>query len=215
MPRCVGIRWRRRATVRRIDLKETSWTFHSFTSRDELLSAVDALCRSCDRLVDHDVSGERGDVCRANTPPMGSVECSSSRRLSSSSPRAKLRLLSRQSQRRYHLDRWQQTFFATHVGLLARSQPRIIGSRDPTAVRRGVARVRGERDPTLPLDEWQKRSRRRSALPFTDGQAQARVGMSAALTPKRSGAAEGVGEGRRPAPVQIDDSGRRGPLSGS
>ena len=58
------------------------------TSRDELLSAVDALCRSCDRLVDHDVSGERGDVCRANTPPMGSVECSSSRRLSSSSPRS-------------------------------------------------------------------------------------------------------------------------------
>jgi transcriptional regulator of NAD metabolism len=44
------------------DLKRTSWTFHSFTSRDELLSAVDALCRSCDRLVDHDVSGERGDV---------------------------------------------------------------------------------------------------------------------------------------------------------
>jgi transcriptional regulator of NAD metabolism len=62
MPRCVGIRWRRRATVQRIDLKRTSWTFHSFTSRDELLSAVDALCRSCDRLVDHDVSGERGDV---------------------------------------------------------------------------------------------------------------------------------------------------------
>ena len=31
---------------------------------------------------------------------------------------------------------------------------------------------------------------------------------------KRSGAAEGVGEGRRPAPVQIDDSGRRGPFSG-
>ena len=30
----------------------------------------------------------------------------------------------------------------------------------------------------------------------------------------RSGAVEGVGEGRRPAPVQIDDSGRREPFSG-
>jgi hypothetical protein len=35
------------------------------------------------------------------------------------------------------------------------------------------------------------------------------------LTLKRSGAAEGVGEGRRPAPVQVDDSGRRGPFSHS
>ena len=59
------------------------------------------------------------------------------------------------------------------------------------------------------LDERQKRSRRPSALPFTDGQAQA-----AALTPKRSGAAEGVGDGRCPAPVQIDHGGRRGPFSG-
>ncbi len=50
--------------------------------------------------------------------------------------------------------------------------------------------------------------------PVTDGQAQARVRMSSALTPKRSSAAEGVGDGRRPAPVQIDDSGRRGPFSG-
>jgi hypothetical protein len=33
------------------------------------------------------------------------------------------------------------------------------------------------------------------------------------LMPKRSGAAEGVGDGRRPAPVQIDHSGRRGPFS--
>ena len=49
--------------------------------------------------------------------------------------------------------------------------------------------------------------------PVTDGQAQARVRMSTALTPKRSGAAEGVGEGRRPTPVQIDDSGRRWPFS--
>ena len=50
--------------------------------------------------------------------------------------------------------------------------------------------------------------------PFTEGQAQARVRISTALTPRRSGAAEGVGDGRRPAPVQIDDSGRRGPFSG-
>jgi hypothetical protein len=49
--------------------------------------------------------------------------------------------------------------------------------------------------------------------PATDGQAQACVRMSTALTPKRSGAAEGVGEGRRPTPVQIDDSGRRWPFS--
>ena len=34
------------------------------------------------------------------------------------------------------------------------------------------------------------------------------------LTPERSGAAEGVRDGRRPARVQIDDSGRRGPFSG-
>ena len=32
--------------------------------------------------------------------------------------------------------------------------------------------------------------------------------------PMRSGAAEGVGDGRRPAPVQIDHGGRRGPFSG-
>ena len=32
--------------------------------------------------------------------------------------------------------------------------------------------------------------------------------------PMRSGAAEGVGEGRRPTPVQIDHGGRRGPFSG-
>jgi hypothetical protein len=35
------------------------------------------------------------------------------------------------------------------------------------------------------------------------------------LMPKGSGAAEGVGDARRPAPVQIDHSGRRGPFSGS
>ena len=35
------------------------------------------------------------------------------------------------------------------------------------------------------------------------------------LMPIRSGAAEGVGDGRRPAPVQIDHSRRRGPFSGS
>jgi len=34
------------------------------------------------------------------------------------------------------------------------------------------------------------------------------------LMPERSGAAEGVGDGRRPAPVQIDHSRRRGPFSG-
>ena len=34
------------------------------------------------------------------------------------------------------------------------------------------------------------------------------------LMPKRSGAAEGVGDARGPAPVQIDHSGRRGPFSG-
>jgi len=37
--------------------------------------------------------------------------------------------------------------------------------------------------------------------------------MSTALTPERSGTAEGVRDGRRPARVQIDDSGRRGPFS--
>jgi hypothetical protein len=36
---------------------------------------------------------------------------------------------------------------------------------------------------------------------FTDGHAQTRARMSTALTPERSGAAEGVGDGRRPAPV--------------
>ena len=41
-----------------------------------------------------------------------------------------------------------------------------------------------ELTPTAPLDDWQKRSRRPSALPFTVGQAQARVRMSTALTPK-------------------------------
>ena len=39
-------------------------------------------------------------------------------------------------------------------------------------------------------------------------------GIDALSMPERSGAAEGVGEGRRPARVQIDDSGRRGPFSG-
>ena len=34
------------------------------------------------------------------------------------------------------------------------------------------------------------------------------------LMPKRSAAAEGVGDARRPAPVQIDHSGRRGPFPG-
>ena len=51
-------------------------------------------------------------------------------------------------------------------------------------------------------------------LPFTGGQAPARVRMSTALTPEGSGAAEGVRDGRRPARVQIDDSRRRGPFSG-
>ncbi len=50
--------------------------------------------------------------------------------------------------------------------------------------------------------------------PFTDDQAQARVRVSTALRPRRSGTAQGVGAGRRPRPVQIDDSGRRGPFSG-
>jgi hypothetical protein len=52
--------------------------------------------------------------------------------------------------------------------------------------------------------------RRRFRLP--DGHAQPRV--RTALRPRRSGAAEGVGAGRRPAPVQIGDGGRRGPFSG-
>jgi hypothetical protein len=34
------------------------------------------------------------------------------------------------------------------------------------------------------------------------------------LMPKRSGAAEGVGDGRRPTPVEVDHSRRRGPFSG-
>ena len=36
----------------------------------------------------------------------------------------------------------------------------------------------------------------------------------AGIEAKRSGAAEGVGDGPRPAPVQIDHSGRRAPFSG-
>ena len=42
--------------------------------------------------------------------------------------------------------------------------------------------------------------------PFNDGQAQARVRVTTALWPERSGAGEGVGAGRRPAAVQIGDS---------
>jgi hypothetical protein len=45
--------------------------------------------------------------------------------------------------------------------------------------------------------------------PVTDGQAQARVRMSTAFDAQAFRRAEGVGEGRRPTPVQIDDSGRR------
>ena len=48
---------------------------------------------------------------------------------------------------------------------------------------------------------------------FTHGWAQARVGIGGTEA-GRSGAVEGVGAGRRPAPVQIDDSGRREPFSG-
>jgi hypothetical protein len=39
-------------------------------------------------------------------------------------------------------------------------------------------------------------------------------GIDAQPLTKRSGAAEGVGDGRRPAPTQVDHSGRRGPFSG-
>ena len=66
----------------------------------------------------------------------------------------------------------------------------------------------------LPKDAMAEASRRPSPLPFRGGQAPARVRMSTGLTPERSGAAEGVRDGRRPARVQIDDSGRRGPFSG-
>jgi len=38
--------------------------------------------------------------------------------------------------------------------------------------------------------------------------------ISTALRPRRAGAAEGVGTGRRPGPAQIGNSGRRGPFSG-
>ena len=63
-------------------------------------------------------------------------------------------------------------------------------------------------------DEWPWRLRRPSAPAFTDDQAKARVRVSTASRPRRSGAVEGVGAGRRPAPVQIGDSGRRGPFCG-
>jgi hypothetical protein len=71
---------------------------------------------------------------------------------------------------------------------------------------RGVVRPR--------TDAMAEASRRPQPLPFTGGQAPARDRMSTALTPERSGATEGVRDGCRPAPVQIDDGGRRGPLTG-
>ena len=43
---------------------------------------------------------------------------------------------------------------------------------------------------------------------------KARVRVTTALWPGRSGAGEGVGAGRRPAAVQIGDGGRCGPFSG-
>jgi hypothetical protein len=52
------------------------------------------------------------------------------------------------------------------------------------------------------------------AAPVIGGPAPARVRMSTALTRERSAAAEGVRHGRRPGPVQIDGSRRRGPFSG-
>jgi len=53
-----------------------------------------------------------------------------------------------------------------------------------------------------------------STLPFTDDQARARVRMVSGADGRTFSAGEGVGEGRRPASVQIDDGGRRGPFSG-
>jgi hypothetical protein len=50
---------------------------------------------------------------------------------------------------------------------------------------------------------------------FRRGWPRTRVRVAAAeLKPERLGAAKGVGEGRCPAPVQIDDRGRCGPFSG-
>ena len=150
-------------------MKKTSWTFHSFTRRDELLSAVDAICRTCDRLVDHDVNGERGDVCRANTRPMGSVERSSWRRLSRSSPTSEATAAVQRELARYYLHRCSQTLFATRAGSLARSQPRLTSSWDPTAVRRGVARVRGKEIRLFLWTEAVAQSREKVTVPVTVG----------------------------------------------
>ena len=67
-----------------------------------------------------------------------------------------------------------------------------------------------------PLVVWiaKKRSRRpQRSISWTANRKRASV-CQRRLMPIRSGAAEGVGDGRRPAPVQIDHSGRRGPFSG-
>jgi hypothetical protein len=66
----------------------------------------------------------------------------------------------------------------------------------------------GEHRKVLPLDtvRFEMAPRRRcvwQGRPIQNG-----------IEARRSGAVEGVGDGRRPGPVQIDDRGRRGPFSG-
>ena len=63
-------------------------------------------------------------------------------------------------------------------------------------------------------DEWPWRVRRPSAPRSQMTKRKARVRVTTALWPGRSGAAEGVGAGRLPAAVQIGDGGRRGPCFG-
>jgi hypothetical protein len=74
----------------------------------------------------------------------------------------------------------------------------------------------GSTSPSLVLWIAQTRSRRpHRSISRTANRKRARppVGQLR-LMPKPSGAAKGVGDGRRPAPIQIDHSRRRGPFSG-
>ncbi len=81
-----------------------------------------------------------------------------------------------------------------------------------------AATTAGRRSAGRPLVLWnaQRRSRRpQTSFSPTANRKRARppVGQLR-LMPKRSGTAEGVGDGRCPAPVQVDHSRRRGPFSG-
>jgi len=89
----------------------------------------------------------------------------------------------------------------------------------PSADQRSGPSSRRQPRPAIgwtPLVVWiaKKRSRRpQRSISWTANRKRASV-CQRRLMPKRSGAAEGVGDARRPAPVQIDHSGRRGPVSG-